>query len=256
MHRFDAYSLKSVAHLKAINIILHAFSDHSILAGNVLLCESVKQTHVCDGCWNWLKRNEVRPLCHQSTGCSVTFPGNLVLRQAKSLSKPKLMLAGQTQKAEVNLSVLCTDLEQVLDCMAAEHVLQNLHALQFVKGLHIGKASKYGAVKHAPAQLFETQCSADLNTPLGHASNKHMSAHIPLSPDLQPQNAVVNVKQARQEKSTPFCQARFEKAILQTLAWCLQKGVQQDQYVSFDASGLFQTNHMMPSSYLTSATKV
>lgn len=63
MRSIDAHSLKPVVYLKAINIFLHAFDNHAILAGNALICQSVKQTHVCDGCWNHLKRNVVLPRC-------------------------------------------------------------------------------------------------------------------------------------------------------------------------------------------------
>lgn len=151
------------------------------------------------------------------------------------------MLLGHTQKAEVNLPVLCTHLEQVLDCTATEHVLQNLHVLQLVKGLHIGKASKYGAVKHAPARLFEAQCEQTRihlwvmqirNTRL-RTFRRQLTCNLRM--------LLLRSNKQDKRKSTPFCQARLEKAILQTLAWCLQEGVQQDQYVSFDASGLFQS---------------
>lgn len=44
-----------------------------------------------------------------------------------------------------------TYLQQLLNCMATEQVLQDLHALQLVIGLHKGEASEYGVVEHAPA---------------------------------------------------------------------------------------------------------
>ena len=51
MHRNRAYRLP-IAHLEAVNIILHAFDNHTILASNTMLRESIKQAHVCDRCWN------------------------------------------------------------------------------------------------------------------------------------------------------------------------------------------------------------
>ena len=56
---------------------------------------------------------------------------------------------------------LWTYLKQVLDRMAVEHVLQNLHALQLVIGLHKGEASTCYAIGHAPAQSLEAQCTAN-----------------------------------------------------------------------------------------------
>lgn len=53
--------------------------------------------------------------------------------------------------AKVGLSTRWTYLQEMLNCMATEQVLQNLHALQLVIGFHKGEASKYGVVEHAPA---------------------------------------------------------------------------------------------------------
>ena len=66
--------------------------------------------------------------------------------------------------------------------MATEQVLQNLHALQLVIGLHKGEASKYGVVEHAPALQMNAQCSATkvCRHEAELRNGKHLSVHIPV----------------------------------------------------------------------------
>ena len=89
------------------------------------------------------------PLCHQSTGASFSLASNI-----EGVSNPVGILAGTSchlSAAKLALSTIWTYLQQLLNRKAIEQVLQNLHALQLVIGLHKGEASKYGIVEHAPA---------------------------------------------------------------------------------------------------------
>lgn len=118
-------SLKPTAHLKAVNIVLHAFDNHAILAGNAMLHQSIKQAHVCNCCWNRLERNAVGPFKR----CRVFLAScSAIILKGVHLSEPmRSDIELRAYKAE--FTVLYIWLQQVLDCMALEHVLKDLHAL-------------------------------------------------------------------------------------------------------------------------------